>query len=200
MKNTILTLVAAIFLYACSNTSSKENKDAESTESTAQHDHSPKEADTSKKKPLSPRTSSMALIDSNHIHIDYGSPGKRGRMIFGGLVGYGTVWATGAHKATIITFDEDVNINDVDVPAGKYGLFTIPGESEWTIIISKDWDMHLADDYIEINDLVRVVAPVQLLVEEVESLTFEVKETDSKTGEVTIKWDQTAVSFEIKNK
>lgn len=200
MKTTLLTFTLASLLFACSNTNNKRHEDPESKESQAQHDHSPKETKTDKKKPLSPRTASMAITGSNHIHIDYGSPGKRGRMIFGGLVGYGTVWATGAHKATTITFGEDVNINGVNISAGKYGLFTIPGESEWTIIINKDWDMHLADDYNETNDMVRVTAPVQALDEGVESLTFEVQETDNRTGKVTVKWDQTAVSFEFKNK
>ena len=121
-------------------------------------------------------------------------------MIFGGLVGYGTVWATGAHKATWIDFGQDVIINGVEIAAGKYGLFTIPGETEWTIIISKDWDMHLADDYDETNDVVKVTVVAQSLDEVVESLTFEVSQFDEMNGQVTIKWDQTAVSFDIKNK
>ena len=144
-------------------------------------------------------TSAMSNIGDNHVHVDYGSPGKRGRMIFGGLVGFGQVWATGAHKATNINFGKDVTINGVDIPAGKYGLFTIPGEVEWTIIINKDWDMHLADDYNESNDVVRLQAPVQTLDEVIEPLTFEVNEADATNGSVSIKWDQTSVSFDVIN-
>ena len=194
MKNILFLIIIAGF-WTCSS----PNKDTPKTEEPMDHSEhvasEPKEA----KKPLSPRTASMALVGSNHVHVDYGSPGKRGRMIFGGLVGYGTVWATGAHKATTIKFDENVIINGVDISAGKYGLFTIPGESEWTIIINKDWDMHLADDYNEANDLVRIQAPVRLLEDVVESLTFEVNEADATKGSVTIKWDQTAVSFDVIN-
>lgn len=193
MKNLILTIVV-MALVSCSTTEKKEEK----AEDHSQHQHEAKKEDT-KKKPLSPRTASMSNIGNNHVHIDYGSPGKRGRMIFGGLVGYGTVWATGAHKATTISFDKNVIINSVEIPAGKYGLFTIPGEEEWTIIVSKDWDMHLADDYDQVNDLVRVSAPVQKLDVVVESLTFEVSEIDDKNGQITIKWDQTAVAFDVEN-
>ena len=193
MKNLILTIVV-MALVSCYTTEKKEEK----TEDHSQHQHEAKKEDT-KKKPLSPRTASMSNIGNNHAHIDYGSPGKRGRMIFGGLVGYGTVWATGAHKATTISFDKNVIINSVEIPAGKYGLFTIPGEEEWTIIISKDWDMHLADEYDETNDVVRVNAPVQKLEEVVESLTFEVSEIDDKNGQITIKWDQTAVALDVEN-
>jgi hypothetical protein len=164
------------------------------------HDHSASEKVEEVKKPLSPRTMAMANIGDNHVHIDYGSPSKRGRVIFGGLVGFGNVWATGAHSATNINFSKDVVVNGVTIPAGKYGLFTIPNESAWTIIISKDWDMHLADDYSEANDLVRIQAPVETLTEVQESLTFEVLPADTNQGQVTISWDMIKVGFQIKNK
>ena len=188
------SIIIVVTLIGCTTSEKNEEK----TDNHAQHQHEAKKEDT-KKKPLSPRTASMANVGNNHIHVDYGSPSKRGRMIFGGLVGYGTVWATGAHKATTISFDKDVIINSVEISAGKYGLFTVPGEEEWTIIISKDWNMHLADDYDQANDMVRVSAPVQKLDEVVESLTFVVSEIDDKNGQVTIKWDQTAVTFDVEN-
>ncbi len=187
-------MIAVLALVGCGTGETKEENTDHS-----QHQHEAKKEESGKK-PLSPRTASMSNVGSNHIHIDYGSPSKRGRMIFGGLVGYGSVWATGAHKATWIDFGQDVIINGVEIQAGKYGLFTIPGETEWTIIISKDWDMHLADDYDQASDIVRVIAEAQSLEEVIESLTFEVVQIDDKNGQITIKWDQTAVSFDVKNK
>lgn len=195
-KSIPLIIIITYLFWSCSGTTESTEGHHDATE----HQDDSAAESTEKKKPLSPRTASMAMIGSNHVHIDYGSPGKRGRMIFGGLVGYGTVWATGAHKATTITFDENVSINGAAISAGKYGLFTIPGEKDWTIIINKDWDMHLADDYDEVNDIIRITAPAQSLAEVVESLTFEVQEIESKKGKITIKWDQTAVSFELENK
>jgi len=197
-----ITLIVCIaLLCACATPEKKTTEESVAHEHAESNDHGDHSSEAPKevKKPLSPRTSSMSNIGDNHVHIDYGSPGKRGRMIFGGLVGYGTIWATGAHKATYINFGKDVIVNDVAIATGKYGLFTIPGESEWTIIISKDWDMHLADEYDEANDIVRIQAPVQNLDEVVESLTFEINEADEKNGTVTIKWDQTAVFFDVKN-
>lgn len=198
MKTTALTLTIIGMLFSCGNPDRKEQGNDEK-DSHANHGSKTQKEDSGKK-PLSPRTASMSNIGDNHIHIDYGSPSKRGRMIFGGLVGFGTVWATGAHKATTISFGKDVIINNIEIPAGKYGLFTIPGEKEWTIIINKDWDMHLADNYNQINDIVRVTAPVQNLNEVVESLTFEVRQLDQMRGQVNIKWDQVGVSVDIENK
>ena len=193
MKRFLLLTTISLF-WACSTPSKQTSEESAHVE----HNHEA-EGEKEVKKPLSPRMATMSNIGQNHVHIDYGSPGKRGRMIFGGLVGFGQVWATGAHKATSINFGKDAIVNGVNIPSGKYGLFTIPGEAEWTIIINKDWDMHLADEYNEANDIVRLQAPVQTMDEVVESLTFEVKEADAKNGTVSIKWDQTSVSFEVIN-
>lgn len=142
----------------------------------------------------------MAVIGGNHIHIDYSSPSVRGRQIFGGLVGFGEVWSTGAHKATSIHFEKNVLINGQEIPAGKYGFFTIPGETEWTLILNKVWDMHLADDYNPSEDIIRMTVTPEILTETVESLTYTVTEKSANTAEISMAWDKTKVSFEVINK
>jgi hypothetical protein len=194
MKNLVI-IASMMFIWACSP-SNKENHEHEAD---AKHEHAEPEKTAEAKKPLSPHTATMANIGNNHVHVDYSSPGKRDRTIFGGLVGYGSVWSTGAHTATHINFSKDVTIGGVSIPAGKYGFFTIPGETEWTIIINKDWDMHLADDYNEANDIVRVKAIPEKLNEIEESLVFEVNEIDEQKGTVSFRWDNVAVSFEVVN-
>jgi len=144
-------IVTPLLVVSCTGTSSN-NETQEATEhqmdehSNHVSDNSQAES-TKKKKPASPKKEAMAMVGSNHIHIEYSSPSVRGRVIWGGLVPYNNVWSTGAHKATSINFPEAVVINKTDVPAGKYGFFTIPGENTWTIILNKTWEMHLADDY-----------------------------------------------------
>lgn len=147
----------------------------------------------------SPRTSAMAMTGGNHIHIDYSAPSARGRQIFGGLVAYDEVWVTGAHKATNIKLDKDVIINGEVIKAGHYGLFTIPGKDEWTVIINQDWDMHLSDDYNSSNDLIRFNIKPETLSETVEVLTFNVEEKDAKTTKITFSWDKTRISFDVVN-
>ena len=197
MKFLFKTLIFSLLLAGCQGKTSNHHVEKEKEDQHSNHEKN-ETADEGKKKPLSPRVASMANIGNAHIHIDYGSPSKRGRMIFGGLVGYGQVWATGAHKATSIDFSSEVIINEVSIPSGKYGLFTIPGELEWVIIINKVWDMHLADDYSEEFDLVRVTVPVEISSEPVESLTFEVYEENETSGYISIKWDLTAVKLPVK--
>ncbi len=148
-------------------------------------------------KSKSPRTASMANIGPAHIHIDYSSPSVRGRTIWGGLVSYGEVWATSAHKATNINFPNDVRINGEVVPKGKYALFTIPEKDEWTIIINKNWDQHLADDYDQAEDLLRFKVNPEQLDQVQEALKYEVISGDGNNGGISMSWDKLKVSFAV---
>ena len=156
-------------------------------------------ADSTAKKPKSPRMSAMAMVGDNHIHLDYGSPSVRGRSVWGGLVAYNEVWCTGAHKATSISFSKDVIINGTKISQGKYGLFTIQGEKESTFIINKMWDMHLADNYNEKEDMVRINVKNQKTEKLIEALAFEVKDLKNGMSQVSMLWENRLLSFEVKN-
>lgn len=163
-------------------------------------DHSQHQTETKPAASKSPKTEAMAVIGGNHIHIDYSSPSVRGRQIFGGLVSFGEVWSTGAHKASSIHFEKNVLIKGQEIPAGKYGFFTIPGEMEWTLILNKVWDMHLADDYNPSEDIIRMTVTPETLSETVESLTYSVTEKSANTAVISMAWDKTKISFEVINK
>ena len=163
-----------------------------------QHDHDQStDVATTAKPPLSPHTSAMGTIGDAHVHVDYSSPGKRGRMIWGGLVAYDRVWATGAHDATSVNFSGPVSINGQEVAAGTYGLFTIPGREEWTIILNENYEQHLADDYDEKLDVVRYRVQPERLDRVTESLTYTVRSTDDKAGAISITWDSLRVSLPL---
>src|SRR6187401_294010 len=89
------------------------------------------------KKPASPPAKAEGTIDGVKVTIDYHQPSAKGRKIMGGLVPYGEVWRTGANNSTSIEFSSDVKIEGKALPKGKYGLYTLPGENEWVIIINK---------------------------------------------------------------
>ena len=185
MKTMLLTCVAALL----------------GTLTHAQHEHhQPAQSETSKPKPKSPRQSAMAMVGDNHVHVDYGSPSVRGRQIWNGLVAYDQVWATGAHKATWIDFSQDVAIDGKLVPKGKYGFFTIPGPGEWTLILNKDWDMHLADDYRPEQDVLRVRVKPERHDDLTESLTYAVVPEGKGRGKIRMSWEKVSVSLPFQNK
>lgn len=145
----------------------------------------------------SPKRVSMNTIGNTHIHIEYGSPGVKGRMIWGGLVAYDQVWATGAHNATSIDFSSDVIIGGKKISKGKYALFTIPGKTEWTIIINTNYQQHLADAYNASEDIVRVkVKPVKKQ-QATQRLTYSVVPSGKDAG-VLIEWEYLRVVLPVK--
>ena len=169
--------------------------------SIAQHENHQPKADTSKvaAKPKSPKMAAMEMVGKNHVHIDYGSPSVRGRQIWNGLVAYKQVWATGAHKATWIDFSQDVMIEGKHIPKGKYGFFTIPDKKQWIVILSKTWDMHLADDYKQENDLIRINVKPKKSKTLTEALTYEVSANNKNKGTIKMSWEYLSVSFDFEN-
>lgn len=77
--------------------------------------------------------------DGVHITIHYSKPSLKGRQLGVDIAKIGEVWRTGANEITTIEFDKDVLVQGKALPKGKYGLWTIPGETESTIIFSKKW-------------------------------------------------------------
>lgn len=114
-------------------------------------------------------------------------------MIWGGLVAYDNVWVTGAHKATNIEFDKDINIGGTTVSAGKYAFFTIPGSEQWTIIIDKNWNQHLADDYDQAEDVVRLTVAPQTEQIHQERLRYEIESKSDTSGNISVQWDKLKV-------
>lgn len=136
-------------------------------------------------------------IGNTVVTINYYSPAVRGRVIWGGLVPMDQVWVTGAHKATTVDFEGAVKIGDVEVPGGKYSFFTIPSKDEWTIIINKNWDQHLADEYDQKDDLVRI--KVKPKTEEVnqERLRYVIETKEGNKGNITLYWEKVEVTLPI---
>jgi len=132
------------------------------------------------------------------IELSYSRPSMKGRSIFGDLVPYGAIWRTGANGATTLTFSEDVIIAGTKVAAGKYGLLTIPGGYEWTIIITKQLDVTSPAAYKQDMDVVRLTATANSLPFSIETFMISFDKVKNNSIEMMLIWDQTAVSFSIK--
>lgn len=132
------------------------------------------------------------------IELNYSRPSMKGRKIFGDLVPYGAIWRTGANNATTISFADEVMIGDKKVPAGKYGLLTIPGASEWTIIITKQLDVTSPAAYKADQDVVRVKAATESIPFAMETFTIVFGNVTANTIDLTMVWEQTAVNLPIK--
>jgi len=139
-------------------------------------------------------------VGSTTVTVNHGSPGVRGRVIWNGLVSYDQVWVSGSHWATAVTFSNDVVVNGTDIPAGTYAFFTIPGREKWELIINERYDQHLAEEYSQSEDLVRVSVEPIPLEDTMQRLNYAVEERGLKQGVIALSWDKIRVEmpFEVK--
>ncbi|MBQ0768920.1 MAG: DUF2911 domain-containing protein [Bizionia sp.] len=190
MKNLIVILVMTFSVLSCKDEPKQSEKmNHKNHITTSEKEEAPK------KKVLSPHKSAMAMIGDAHIHIDYSSPGVRDRIIFGGLVGYNNVWQAGAHMATWIETDKDLVISGKVLPKGKYGFFTIPSKSDWTIMINKNWDQHGKDDYDEKEDVIRFNVTPEISEDIQEHLEYKITETGEDSGVISMSWEKVKIEF-----
>lgn len=144
------------------------------------------------KRPSPPATVSTTVGDAA-ITINYSRPSMKGRKVFGELEPYGKVWRTGANEATTFETTKPVTIEGKALPAGKYALFTIPNEQEWTIIFNKTADQWGAYKYDEKQDALRVKVKPTKTAQPVEQFTIKA----DKAGTVTMAWENTQAAFKV---
>ncbi|WKZ60321.1 MAG: DUF2911 domain-containing protein [Cyclobacteriaceae bacterium] len=187
----IIYLVSFVILFSACQ--SKK----ESSENHEHHAVSPgtAEADTVKK---SLPKETHAMIGDAHITIKYTAPVTKGRVIWGGLVPYNEVWVTGAHRATSFEINQAFNINGQSVPAGKYAIFTIPGEEKWIFILNKNWDQHLADDYNASEDVLRFEVTPERLAENQERLLYAIENISDSEANLQISWEKIRITIPLK--
>ena len=141
---------------------------------------------------LSTRDTTQATVGGAELWADYSRPSKRGRVIFGELVPYGQVWRTGANAATQFRTSKNLQFGDVTVPAGFYTLFTVPGPSEWTLIINGETGQTGTAHKPE-RDLHKIPMKVTALPQPVERFTITFTPAGSG-GELAMEWDGTRAS------
>lgn len=146
------------------------------------------------KRPSQPDKVSATLDNGLTISVDYSQPLLKGREMGKTIDPMpGKVWRAGANEATIFEITKDATVEGKTLPAGKYSLYMLSGDDEWTIIFNKKWNQW-GTVYNEAEDMLRVkVKPVKTSTS-MEKLTY----TVSNLGEVKLMWGTTAVSFWVK--
>jgi hypothetical protein len=154
------------------------------------------------KRPSPPGTASESFADGKKITVDYSRPKikdpKTGQVRSVGVevAPFGKVWRTGANEATTFVTDTDVMLNDLHVPAGKYTMYSIPGESEWTIIINKQTGQW-GTEYDEKQDLGRTKIKAQKAPAPVEQFTISFNNTGAKSADMNLAWASTLVTVPV---
>ncbi len=146
----------------------------------------------------SPSASVTQAVGLGEVRIEYGRPALKGRKMFGHQVPYNAVWRTGANKTTQFILSKPMEINGRLLPAGSYGLFTIPAPDEWTIILSKDAKAWGAYTYNPDNDVLRFKVKASKLATPEEFFTIAFDAFSPTHATLAIRWENTQVSFDVR--
>ncbi|MCB0688170.1 MAG: DUF2911 domain-containing protein [Saprospiraceae bacterium] len=154
------------------------------------------QAQDDKSKRKSPPMETTGMVGDATVTINYSAPSVNGRKVFGDLVPYNKTWRSGANEATVFEVSKNVMVEGQELPAGKYGFFTIPGEDKWTIIFNSVWDQWGDYNYDKSKDVLRVEVMPKKLDEPVEQMKFAISEKDGKSW-VALKWADTKAAFSV---
>ncbi len=149
----------------------------------------------------SPKSTVTQRVGLTDVTIVYSRPGMKGRTIFGGdktLVPNGKRWRTGANATTSIKFSDDVVIEGKKIPAGEYGIYTVPRPTEWTVVLNKSLKQGAdVDGFKDDQDVARFTIKPYKLPGKVETFTIDFADLTPATANVMMEWEQTGAKFKI---
>ncbi|AMJ64924.1 DUF2911 domain-containing protein [Hymenobacter sp. PAMC 26628] len=146
----------------------------------------------------SPKSTVMQRVGLTDVTIVYSRPGVKNRAIFGTVVPYGKRWRTGANATTSIKFSDDVTIEGKKVPAGEYGIYTVPAAAEWTVVLNKNLKLGAdVDGFKDDQDVARFTIKPYKLPAKVETFTIDFTDITPATANVEMTWATTGAKFKI---
>ena len=146
----------------------------------------------------SPQSTVSQRVGLTDITITYSRPGVKARNIFGTVVPFGKRWRTGANATTSIKFSDDVTIEGKKVPAGEYGLYTIPNKMEWMVVLNKSLKQGAdVDGFKDDQDVARFTIKPYKLGSKVETFTIDFTDLTPATANVAMEWDMTGAKFKV---
>ena len=147
---------------------------------------------------VSPKASSGFTLGFTEVNVNYGAPAVKGREIWGKVVPFGEVWRAGANEATTVEFSSDVNMEGQALKKGKYALFFIPGEKEWTVILNKVWEQWGAYKYDSTQDVIRFIVEPKMNESMQERLSYTVTDLKPDMGYIKLAWEKMRLYLRFK--
>ena len=146
----------------------------------------------------SPKSTVMQRVGLTDITVVYSRPSAKARAIFGTVVPFGKRWRTGANATTSIKFSDDVTIEGKKVPAGEYGIYTIPNKTEWLVVLNKNTKLGAdVDGFKDDQDVARFSVKPYKVASKVETFTIGFTDITPATANVTMEWANTGAKFKV---
>jgi Protein of unknown function (DUF2911) len=145
----------------------------------------------------SPAASVSQTVGLTDITISYHRPAVNKRKIWGELVPYNQVWRAGANENTTITFSTPATVGGKTLPAGTYGLHTMPGEKDWSVMLSSVSTAWGSFSYDEKEDVVRFTVTPKTVPDFEERLEYRFEDPTDNSVNVVLQWEKLQLSFPV---
>ncbi|KUG09665.1 DUF2911 domain-containing protein [Solirubrum puertoriconensis] len=146
----------------------------------------------------SPKSTVQQRVGLTDVTITYSRPSAKGRTVFGTLVPFGRRWRTGANQTTTIKFSDEVTVEGKKVPAGEYGIYTIPNKTEWLVVLNKDTKRGAdVENFKDDQDVARFSIKPYKVPSKVETFTINFTDITPATANVDMQWELTGAKFKV---
>lgn len=150
----------------------------------------------------SPLDSVSFAVGGALAKVCYGRPSSRGRTMLGGeAIPYGRLWRTGANEPTMIHTTAPLTVAGVRVPAGSYSLYTVPGKTEWEVIVNRSirqWgEESNYTERVKAQELGRGRVKSTRLAEPVETFTVRASPARGNASALVLEWERTRLSIPV---
>ena len=142
----------------------------------------------------------FAVADGEGL-VCYGRPSARGRTMLGERLPFGQLWRTGANEPTILHLDRPARIAGIEVEPGSYSIYSLPGETEWTIIVNRSisqWgheNSYTPD--VRAQEVGRAPVPASAAPSYVETFTIDAEPADNG-ADLVLQWENTRVVIPVR--
>ena len=147
---------------------------------------------------LSPLASVSFEVGGQPAKICYGRPSARGRVIYGVVVPYDSLWRTGANEPTRLYTAGPIRVAGILLGPGRYSLYTRPAQGPWTVFLNRS-TLHSGNDLspaVRSQEIGQATVLPQRLPEHVETFTIGV-EAVGDTVNLRLDWERTRVVVPI---
>lgn len=151
----------------------------------------------------SPKSTVQQRVGLTDVTVTYYRPSLKGRVAFGdstskAIVPFGQRWRTGANATTSIKFSDDVTVEGKKVPAGEYGIYTVPGKASWVVVLSKNTKQGAdVKGFKDADDVARFTVKPTKLPAKLETFTVGFSDLTPATASVDMMWETTGVKFKV---
>ena len=150
----------------------------------------------------SPLDSLTFKVGNQSVKLCYGRPSAKGRTMIGGkAVPYDTIWRTGANEPTTVYAPIPLVVAGVTAPAGSWTLYTVPGRTEWQVIVNRStsqWgEEHYYKGAVRAQEVGRGKVPSETVKDPIETFTIRAEPGPNGGATLVLEWEQTRVRVPV---